>query len=165
MPFYGPLEAVIEYAPPVVAEAPNPQDGPDGKDSLEELLTNKVRCLADILADISRDITGRAKLSENVIHLIYQHYLYVKYHLLILEQWPIAGNRAIEQRRSGLEKQLDALLQEKRAEQVKCWQDVARLREEARRWFKQHSDLRERLAMVLGGEVKAVLGNAFPLSR
>lgn len=150
MAFYGTLESLIEYAPPgSLSELALQESQNKEPDALENLLTEKVRCLADILADISRDITGRAKLSENVICRIYQHYFYVKYHLLILEQWPIAGNRAIEQRRSGLEKQLDALLQEKRAEQVKCWQDIGKLKEEARRWFKQYADLAERVRLVL----------------
>lgn len=148
MPFYGPLEAVIEYAPPVVAEAPSTDELTDEPDALEELLTSKVRCLADILADIKADVRQRAELSESVIRQIYQHYLYVKYYVLKLEQWPIGGSRAIEQRRSGLEKQLDTLKQEKRQEQVKCSEDIAKLREEGRRWFKEYMNLGLRVRLV-----------------
>jgi hypothetical protein len=151
MAFYGTLESLIEYAHPSFGEFPlqKIQERNKEPDALENLLTEKVRCLSDILADVSKDIASRAKLSENIIYCIYQHYLYVKYHLLILERWPLDGIRAIEQRRSTLEKQLDALLQEKRAEQVKCWQDVARLKEEGRKWCKQYRDLRERVRLIV----------------
>ena len=152
MPFYGNLESLIEYAPPVSANAllANREE-PKEPDALEGLLTSKVRCLADILDDINSDIAGRLRLSRNVIYRIYQHYLYLKSKLMELYLWPLSGNRAIEQRRAGLEKQLDLLKQEKRAEQVQRWQDVSRLKSEFRKWLKEYRDLAGRVNLIVGG--------------
>lgn len=95
-------------------------------------------------------MASRLALSENVIYRIYQHYCYLKSKLFDLYLFPVNGNRAVEQRRSGLEKQLDFLKQEKRQEQVQCWQDVAVLRVESRQWAKQHGDLLLRVRLVSG---------------
>jgi len=90
-------------------------------------------------------------LSQYVLYRIGQHYCYLKSKLFELYRFPMGGSRAIEQRRSGLEKQLDALNQEMRGEMVTCWQDVAKLRAELRQWWKQYEEARQRTAIVLGG--------------
>lgn len=66
-----------------------------------------------------------------------------------LYSWPLGANRGIEIRRIRLEKQLDTLLQEKRAEQVKCWNDIALLNKELRNWFKEYCDLAQRVRLIL----------------
>ncbi len=71
--------------------------------SIEQLLAEKVECLANILRDIQNKIDKRYVLSCNVIDLIDQHYRYIKTKFFELRQWPLSGDRAIEQRRSGLE--------------------------------------------------------------
>ncbi len=113
------------------------------------MLGRKMDGLACILADIERDIEARNALSRDVIDRIYRHYLYVKEYLLRLYDWPVNGVRAIEMRRSALEKQLDALKQEKRKEQVECWKDTAKLKEEFRRWFKDYNDHAMRAEIML----------------
>ena len=159
MPFYGTLESLLEYSPSLGYFALQDSDASDEKEaSLEDLLQEKVHSLSDILAQIQKDIQSRSALFENIVYRIYQHYCYLKGKLFELYIFPINGNRAIEGRRSNLEKQLDALLQEKRKEQVQCWQDIAALKKEFRVWFKQHRDLTQRVKLVLqrGSEVPRI---------
>ena len=158
MAFYGTIENLLEYAPKEALDQSalwqsNSKD--EEPDALEGLLTDKVRCLTDILHDIGRDIASRAKLRENVIYRIYQHYCYLKGKLFDLYTWRIDGIRAVEQRRSALEKQLDTLKQEKRQEQVQCWQDIANLKVEFRKWFKQYGDLALRVRVMLPDKFEA----------
>ena len=116
--------------------------------SLDDILLERLACLGGILKGIDEEARQRANLSGNIIHLIYQHYCYLKSKLHWLKLWPLSSDRAIESRRSALEKQLDALKQEKRQEQVLCWQDAAALRKEFRMWLKQYSDLMQRVKLV-----------------
>ena len=67
---------------------------------------------------------------------------------LNLDQWEFGRNRAVEQSRSALERQLDALLQEKRNEQIQCWRDISVLTREHRQWFKQYCDEAQRTKMI-----------------
>ena len=149
MPRYDILESILSYVPVSDTEYGDIPDSDDGRATLEDLVLGKVRCLGQIMAEIDEDTRKRTSLSEDVIFRIYQHYLYIKAKLMELYVWPFSGNRAIESRRSALEKQLDALKQEKRKEQVECWKDIAKLRQEARTWFKQYVDLSLRARVVL----------------
>jgi len=152
MPLYGTLESVLEYAPQqllnyfAIQETPKENEKPE---SLENLLEEKVQCLSDILSQIKQDIQSRKALSLNVICRIYQHYCYLKSGLFELYLWQLGANRSVETRRFGLEKQLDSLKQEKRQEQVKCWQDIAGLKIEFRNWFEQNCDLVQRVKIIL----------------
>ena len=119
--------------------------------TIERFLNDKVECLATILRDIQHKIDKRYVLSCDVIKLIDQHYGYIKTKFFELRQWPLSGDRAIEQRRSGLEGTLDTLLNEKRREQVQCWQDVADLKKDFWKWFKDYCDVSQRAQMVLSG--------------
>ncbi len=121
-------------------------------DGLANLLGDKVRSLASILSEVEQEVAQRVSLSASVRRLIYQHYSYVKTKLLELERWPLSSDRAIEARRSKLEDKLDQLLEEVRREHVQCWQDSARLKTEFWIWFKQYSDLAQRVRLVLAGE-------------
>ena len=118
--------------------------------SLEGLLEQKADSLKAIMGDVAEDMFSRQSLSKSFIERLYVQYFYLKAKLFELSSFPIGGNRAIEGRRSTLEKQLDALLQEKRQEQVRCWQDIAALKKEFRVWMKQYRDLEQRARLVLG---------------
>jgi len=153
MPFYGTLESLLEYSPPSRPSyfaVQNPKKDSNDEASLENLLQEKVRGLSGILVNIQHSIKSRKDLFENIVYRIYQHYCYLKGKLFEMYQWPINHSRAIEARRSGVEKQLDALKLEKRQEQVQCWQDIAELKKEFRVWLKQYCDLVQRVRLITG---------------
>lgn len=149
MPQYGTIDSLLAYAPRSTYVADQETTPPRQRASIEAFLAEKVRSLSSILEDIEWEARQRQRLSLGVLHQIYLHYTYIKAKLFELYIFPVAGNRAIEMRRSSLEKQLDALNVERRQEQVLCRQDVARLRQEFRNWFKQHADLVQRVQLVL----------------
>lgn len=156
MDIYGTLEALLEYSPPEIADYPPLVEIPDDENlstSLDALLGDKVTCLSNILAQIERDIHSREALSDQLFHHIEQHYCYLKTKLFELYTWTMGRNRSIEGRRSSLEKQLDALHQEKRLEQVKSWQDIESLKKEWRNWFKQYCDVVQRAKIILSDNV------------
>jgi hypothetical protein len=95
----------------------------------------------------------RSELSFHVIYRIYQHYCYLKTKLFELYPLELGKSRAVEGRRSQLETQLDMLKQEKRKEQIQCWQDKEALKKEWRQWFKQYCDLVQRAKIILGETV------------
>lgn len=162
MKLYGTLEGILEYSAEQrldyfslsEIEHSKKSNEHDKLDSLQELLLEKVSCLSDILNQIEHDIRSRKFLSENVISLIYIHYCYLKTKLFKLYSWEFGRFRNIEHRRSRLEQQLDRLKQEKRQEQVKCWQDIAFLKKESRQWFKEYCDLMQRTKIILSENAK-----------
>lgn len=145
---YGPQEFWLAYLVSNPA-AKKPAPTTNGESALDDLLGDKVQSLATILVEIQDEVAQRASLSASVRRLIYQHYSYVKTKLLALDMWPLSSDRAIEQRRSQLEDKLDQLLHEVRREHIESWQDQARLRTELWRWFKQYSDVAQRVRLVL----------------
>jgi len=155
MQSYGTLEALLEYNSPEISDYSSnlavPEDG-TASSSLDALLGEKVGCLSNILAQIQQDMQSRKVLSDRVLHHIEQHYCYLKTKLFELYTWAMGRNRTVESRRSSLEKQLDALNQEKRLEQVKSWQDIVSLKKEWRNWFKQYCDVMQRSKIIMHGK-------------
>jgi hypothetical protein len=152
MNFYGSLDSFLEYSLQASSDyfafqAVEQKD--KQSDSLEYLFQDKVDSLSEILAQIDRDIKSRNDLSKDVIEQIDQHYRYIKTKYYELQQWMFGHNRWVEQRRSALERQLDALDQEKRQEQIQCWRDIAQLTREFRDWFKQYCDLMQRIKIII----------------
>jgi len=118
-------------------------------DSLESLLIDKVNVLQDLINQIDFDENQRKALSYQVLYRLYQHYFYAKTYLFQIDQWQMGSQRHIEQRRSKLEQELSKLKQEKRQEQILCFQDILKLRQEKRNWLKQFGDLSRRVKLVL----------------
>jgi hypothetical protein len=108
-----------------------------------------VQGLGSIVRDVQREIARRGRLSHEIAARIYQQYLYLKTKLRELYIWPVSANRSVEQRRLGLEGMLDLLLREGRNEQVKCTEEIARLKMELWRWLKEYLELAQRVRLVL----------------
>ena len=137
---YAPAESLDAF---VEADSSRSEHG-----SIGRLFAGKVSCLVDILSAIDSDASARMKLSGSVLVEIERQYCYLKTKLYELDTWGIGVNRNVESRRSKLEMQLDKLNQETRQERVQAWKDVEDLRKESRIWFKQYSDLVQRLRIV-----------------
>jgi hypothetical protein len=144
------LEQLLAYSfEPAVDGQPLTGTNDRGGSGIEDFLSEKVASLGTIVRDMRAEIARRARLSRELCQQIYQQYLYVKSKLLQLYLWPMSANRAIEQRRLGLEGTLDVLLREGRSEQVKCTEEIARLKGELWRWLKEYLDVRQRVRLVL----------------
>lgn len=154
---YGILEGLLAYSAihANTSYSVNQESSETQADSLETLLTEKISCLSNILAQIQQDMQSRRALSGTVMQHIDQHYCYLKTKLFELYTWALGRSRSIEQRRSSLEKQLDALDQEKRLELVKSWQDIEGLKKEFRQWFKQYRDVMQRAKIILSDKIIA----------
>lgn len=156
MEYYS-LDSLLNN-PSLSNQSPN-QNTPHNKDnkpgSLEDFLEDKVQCLTDIIEHIQQEIRSREQLSQNIIHQTYEHYCLLKSKLFGLYFWEPGTNPSIDSRKSILERQLDALKQEVRKEQVQCSQDVSILNKEFRTWLKQYCDLMQRVRLVTGDGVRA----------
>ncbi len=155
MKAYGRLDSLLRYSPPQESYyfASQNADDNDKSGTLEDLLEEKLRSLSEILNGIKHDIESRGDVSNNIIYQIGKHYCYLKTKLFELYTWGFGRSQIIENRRSKLERQLDNLNQEKRGEEVRCWQDIAVLKKEFRTWFKQYCDVLQRVKIVLGDKI------------
>ena len=148
---YGSVDEAVRYLIESNSIGPPSKQLPTkggGDGSIDKILADRVDSLATILIDIQGTIDKRQVLSGAVIDRIYAHYFYVKKYLCEIARWPLSANRAIEQRRSKLENMLDTLLAEKRREQILCFQDIANLKRDFWRWFKEYCDLVQRLNLM-----------------
>lgn len=155
MSLYVPPETLLDYLPSFQASSNrviSEQDNPSPSSTLDSFLLTKVDFLASLLSEIKREINERSDLSQDVINRIYHHYFYVNTKLLELSDLPVVSNRALELRRSTLESKLDELKGEKRGEQIQCWQDISKLRQEHRNWQRQHNDLVNRVGLILSNK-------------
>lgn len=118
--------------------------------SLETVLGGKLKVFSTLIADIDVEAEQRRRLSRSVFAEIQQQYSYLKTKLYETDHWPVNASRQIEQRRSSLEKQLDELNKENRAEDIECWKDIAKLNTERRMWLKQYGELLNRLRLFSG---------------
>jgi len=123
----------------------------DGGRGIEGFLAEKVHGLRGIVLDVRSEMSRRGRVSHEIIARIYQQYLYLKTKLFELYRWPLSASRSIEQRRLGLEGMLDVLLREQRNEQVKCTEEIARLKAELWRWLREYLELAQRVRLVLDG--------------
>jgi len=152
MVLYGSLDMLLAYSPSKtnqVIKKRGDGDGDSEQGSLENLLSDKLNSFRTILTDVTSDIDKRRALSEDIINRIYQHYIYIKTNLMELYTVQIGSSFTFDFRRSSLEKQLDSLKHEKRAEQITCSQDIAKLKIEFRQWFKKYSDLLQRIKIII----------------
>ena len=141
---------MVQYTPP---PKKSQKDDEEEEDSLEDLLSERLRSLADTVAHIEHEAKQRVTLSELVIASIYEHYMYVRNKLIRLISAPTNINDDAVQK-SALEKQLDGLKQEVRTEKVTCWQDTARLNRDFRTWLKQYTDMAQKVGLLIGGQKK-----------
>ena len=111
------------------------------EDSLENLVQDKIKCLAKILEQIEQGIESRKTLSATLLDEIENQYCYVVTQLELLET---AGNP----QHLHLETKLDALEQEKRQERTMAWRDTENLKKEFRTWFKQYQDIKQRAKLI-----------------
>ena len=116
---------------------------------IEALLANQVQSLAAILQDIQNSIVEREALSHSVLAETAENYHYVKAKLFEIELWPLSASKAHTQRRTALEQQLETLNQQLRNERIQSWRDIAVLKTEARKWFKEYQNLADRVRFIL----------------
>jgi hypothetical protein len=134
----------VAYAPPA------PKKEGKKEDSLETFIAEKAEGLAKIVAQMHVEKHERVVLSELVIRGIYVQYLYIRKKLLEVLTVGVFA-RADVRRLGELESQLDELRAEIRRERVQCWQDIATLNRDFRKWAKQYADTMQRVRLVLVG--------------
>ena len=151
MPDYVPVgpDDALRYLVAISSDAREPREQERG---LEHLLSDRQLTLVEILRLIEAEMALRKRLSRKARGEAQQQYRYVKAKLFVLDAYPLGSNRAWEMRRSALEKELDGLNKEQRAERATCFADIAKLSAEWRSWFKQYRDALLRTRLIAPGE-------------
>ena len=102
------------------------------RDFVDDLLASKVEGMRQNIDRIQYQIERREKLREQNLYGIDLDMCKLKTELFECELWPKGANKTIEQRRSQLERQLDDMERDKRAEDVMGWRDRQMLLREMR---------------------------------
>ena len=102
-------------------------------DPVEAIFGAKRRFISRSVEDVLGLIYEREQIKYDLFSRIDQESCTTNERLLELETWRAGTNSNADKVRNAVERQLAALEQEKRAEEVACWRDITRL----------HTDLRE----------------------
>ena len=113
--------------------------------TIHSLLAAKTQTLSTILEQLDTDIDHRRQLATRHHDILSQHICVVRSDLTQLES---SEDRHNPTRRRTLEDQLFRLHAEHRHEAVACWQDLAQLRAERRRWWKEYAELHLRTRLL-----------------
>ena len=146
----SPLEKKAEEMFPGYAGKAKPPQRDEG-DFLEEILTEKLTFLREILCDIDRQMHGREALRKDLLERMDYWDAYLGTKLLEIEPWGMGSHKGMDQRRTKLEQEVEALKREKREETRGCWQDIALLKKERRQFYHEYRNALRRMK-VLGME-------------
>src|SRR5262245_51222399 len=112
---------------------------------LDALVEGKLSTLRTLLAQLGEDADARLALSRRVEHALDVVECALDAEVdLVQDAPPSAARRAM------LEERLLRVAGERRGEWVRCWQDLAGLRVEARRTWREYAELGARLALLTG---------------
>ncbi len=116
---------------------------------LNEILTEKISFLREILGDIDTQIKDREKLKTSLIAKFDEGICYLQSKLYELDAWEHGRSRSVDTRRLQLEKELEALKSQQSDEIRESWRDIALLRKEHRKFFHEYRNALRRVKIVL----------------
>ncbi len=116
---------------------------------LNEILTEKISFLREILGDIDTQIKDRKKLKTSLITKFDEGICYLQSKLYELDSWEHGRSRSVDTRRLQLEKELESLKSQQSDEIRESWRDIALLRKEHRKFFHEYRNALRRVKIVL----------------
>ena len=95
--------------------------------TLSGSLQNKMKILRDAIEEIDNLIQLRKALSDSIYERVDREISDADFQLSQLKPWQLGHNHSIEMRRIGVEREILALMKEKRSEDVKKWEHISSL--------------------------------------
>jgi hypothetical protein len=95
--------------------------------TLSGSLLNKMKILRDAIDEIDGLIQLRKALSDSIYERVDREISDADFQLSQLKPWQLGHNHSIEMRRIGVEREILALMKEKRSEDVKKWEHISSL--------------------------------------
>lgn len=123
-------------------------DNKKDRNFLKEILTDKISFLKELLDEIDVQIQDRQALKDTIIDKIDRGECYLRTKLYEIDTWDHGKNRNIDTRRLQIEKELEALKNQKRDEKRESWRDIARLKKEHRQFFHEYRNALKRVKVV-----------------
>ena len=133
---------------------PRPREINESEDKgfLKEILTDKISFLKQIIDEIDTQIKDREVLKDTIFDKIDRGICYLQTKLYEIESWGIGRNRNVDARRSQIEKELEALKNQKRNETRESWRDTALLKKEHREFFHEYRNALRRVKVIFPGK-------------
>ena len=110
----------------------SPRQNAGDSDLVDDLLANKVEAMRQNIEHIQYQLDKRGQLRTQNLNGIDLNMMQCQTELFQCDLWPPVSNNLIEKRRSQLERELQGLEQEKRAEETMSWRDHQMLLRELR---------------------------------
>ena len=111
--------------------------------TLSGSLQNKMKILRDAIEEIDNLIQLRKALSISIYERVDREIADADFQLSQLKPWQLGHNHSIEMRRIGVEREILALMKEKRSEDVKKWEHISSLLKVRRQFVIELEHLRD----------------------
>lgn len=120
-----------------------------GEKLVKEILTDKVKFFKQALKEIEAQIKDREFLKDTINKKLDERMCLLKTKTYEVDSWGLGNNKAMDQRRSMLENEIETLAAQKNQEEQQSWQDIALLRKEHRQFAEQFNNAMRRVKVVM----------------
>ena len=110
----------------------------------ESYFSEKLDYLRDTVGQISAEITTRHEFTNKFLYQIDYQIRECAFSLSEFRFWGIGYNTGVDKKRNHLERMLSDLRKERRATELRCWEDIVSLRKDLRDTLSEYKDILRR---------------------
>jgi hypothetical protein len=115
-----------------LARKPQASASPTHQSPVDEYLYERVEALADHIRQLREELDTRVELQDYFLSQLDYQIRESAFSLSQFSPWGVGYNSGVDVKRNFLERQLPRLREERRATELKAWQDVTDIRKELR---------------------------------
>lgn len=116
--------------------------------------SEKLGSLRDTVDQVSAEITTRHEFADKFLYQIDYQIRECASSLSEFDRWGLGYNTGVDKKRNHLERMLSDLRKERRATELRCWEDIVALRKDLRETLTEYKDIirRGRMLQTSGGK-------------
>jgi len=138
------LLAELSYLPEVAV----PPEEIKPTEPLDVYFGEKLSSLRDTIDQISEEITTRHDFASNFLYQIDYQIRECAFSLSEFNSWGIGYNTGVDKKRNHLERMLNDLRKERRATELRCWEDIVAIRKDMRETLTEYKGILRRGSML-----------------
>jgi len=131
--------------PPEVARPPEEMRAIE---PFDVYFSEKLSSLKDTIDQISEEMTTRHEFAGRFLYQIDYQIRECAFSLAEFNSWGVGYNTGVDKKRNHLERMLNDLRKERRAAELRCWEDVVALRKDMREALAEYKEIVRRGEML-----------------
>ena len=131
-----------------IPEIAKPPEEIKPTEPLDIYFGEKLNSLRDTIDQISQENTTRHEFANSFLYQIDYQIRECAFSLSEFHSWGIGYNTGVDKKRNHLERMLNDLRKERRATELRCWEDIVALRKDMREALTEYKDILRRGSML-----------------